>query len=216
MCACVCCVCVGHCLTKKIGLFHCIIQILLLFFSDAMLQKFHGCAIVKIADIQTYILQKSTLYWVYVCLLETSFKHHTALKFSAKKANILKVLSAVVTVGYLIFAVYWKQSECNNQVFSHLMISVIASGTTDCILSVGLLMLFIYKIRRLIALAHSRTATPAKIPKKTKKKTKKIIRIAKQHAKLVFTSVLSTWILSIIPILAAVLYISVQKCDVTL
>ena len=176
-----------------------------------MLEKSHACATVKIAKTQTYILQKATLYWIYVCLLEISFKDHTASKFSAKKANILKFLSAVITVGYLICAVYLKIAECNNQVFPHLMTIVIVCGCIDFILSVSLLMLFIYKIQSLIALAHSRAATPAQTPKKTKKKSKKIIRIAKQHAKLVFISILSTWILSIIPILAVVLYICTSK-----
>ena len=188
---------------------HCFIGFLTAVSPSIIGESTNVCFIIKMSDVNTFMFQSVSMDWIYVNLLEIPFKD-THLELSLNKARILKTIIILKTAGYFTFGVFWKLTTCQGKHFPNFFYIILFGGMLHASVNISLLVFYKQKLNKLLniqielnerAVAQSKSVNDKKKEKSKNEKLTKIVEIAKRHTKLVYTSILSTWILSVGPML---------------
>ena len=164
------------------------------------------CFATQLIHSETNILQRSFIYLTYISFLEIPFKS-VNLEISKTKSKILIFITCIATAGYLTVGAVLKHTLCFNNEFPYLSVLVLICGGIDVVLCITLLVLYLIKLKNLKSLINTRSsyierATLEEL--RHQNRLRSIVLVAKKHTQLVFITIFSAWVLTIVPFVLTV------------
>ena len=209
---------IGFFFVFKTALIHSIVTIIRVWFPN-IIHFWQGCVMFGISSIYSYMLQKSAMWLLYVFLLEIPFQG-TNCQISKFKMSVVKFLILLAMICWLFLGAYLQLSNCNCNTIRFVSVLIVTWGIIDMGIPILLLHLYLKQLSNLIKKRNKIYIEPSNLNNNNnsiqsqnnnqQRRIKEIqfinlINISRKHTIIVFTSVLSTWILSVMPMIIGVI-----------